>query len=160
MNNKQLWETYQVLTELESTKGMPLKFQYGLARLLEKIKGVIDALTKVRDSQVEGEEEYTQEKQEILHANSNLDERGQPKTKTNGQQVEYDIKDMKKLEKQIAALNKKNEKTLEKMLDRQKQFIKLLEDDADLEKWEISVENLPVKDGASMLTVEKQNENT
>jgi len=78
MKNSVLIETYTVLSQLESAKGLPFKFTYALARLRDRMERVVIFLEKLRVHAVPGQIEYFAERTKTLIALAEKDQDGNP----------------------------------------------------------------------------------
>jgi hypothetical protein len=154
MKNRTVIETYQVLAPLDDQKGLPIKFEYAMAKILTALDNEVKALNKVEISPVEGQEEFETAKKEVLNTFLTLDEKGQPKTQETVRGLEYVIENKVAFEKEMDLVTVEFEATIELMNLRAAAFQGLLDEESAFEPYLINVNSLPVdKEGASMITV-------
>ena len=113
MKNSEAINTFNVLSQLNDEKGLPIKFSYGLVKLLGRLKKVTEVLQAVQNKQLEGQAEYDTERTKLLIDSSDKDKAGSPIIVDNNRGSNYKITNMVKFNKQIEKLNKKYKELLD-----------------------------------------------
>jgi hypothetical protein len=154
MDNREAIETFNVISQLDGERGMPIKFEYGLARLRNNLKSVVTTLQELQSAKIDGQDEYQEARAALLKSHAVKDEEGVPKTKPAPNGVEYVIGDQVSFKAALADLNKEHQLTIDAIDFRAQEFDELLKAEADFEPYLINCKYLPTdKDGASKLTV-------
>jgi len=151
MKNQTAIDTYNVLSQLNSERGMPLKFEYAVVKIIQRLEAVVKGIQAVSSKKIDGQEEYDQERIKLLISASSKDEKGNPII-LNGSN--YKIEDQADFNKKIEKLNKKHEALLDAVKARNEEIEELLDSDAeDFEPYMVNVKYLPVKDGSCRLSI-------
>ena len=131
MKNSVLIETYTVLSQLESAKGLPFKFTYALARLRDRMERVVIFLEKLRVHAVPGQIEYFAERTKTLIALAEKDQDGNPVTKVGPNGNEYVVEDRIQLKEALTELAEKHTKTIDAIKEKEHSFAELLEEEVE-----------------------------
>lgn len=155
LTNAEAIQTSTVLLPLNNERGMSLKFEYGIVKILGRLEGPVDKINAMQDKLLEGQEEYIKARDKLLRASATKDENGKPITQQIGTRISYDIADMPAHEKKMKKLDEKHPdyiKLREVRDEEVKEFLAAEVD--DFEPWEIKAECLPVdKEGNCRLTI-------
>jgi len=153
LTTKEAIETYNVLSQLNDQKGLPLKFEYGVVKLVNRLEKAVKPMQVLSEKKIEGQTEYNEERVKLLKLVADKDENGNPISKATANGEEYQITDRALFINKLAKLDKKHADTLKALADRQEALKELLDSLVeDFEPYIIHVKNLPVKDGMSMIT--------
>ena len=155
MKNQMAIETFNILSQVNSEKGYPVKFEYGLARLLNKLEPVVKSLNAVQTAKIDGQEAYDTGRQALLTKHAKKDEEGNPTIRPSAQGTEYVIEDYSKFNAQMEKLKTKHADVLVAIESRQDEIKELLEKDVeDFEPYKIKIKTLPLTEkGECRLTV-------
>jgi len=154
MKNQEILNTYNTLAPLGDQKGMPVKFEYGLARILDRLEEATNPLQKLQETPVEGQEEYVKARNQLLEGHAQKDENDQPQHRTIGGQTEYVIKDLPALRRAQAELDEDYSGVLADMTERREEVSEFLREECvDFEPYIIQITNLPIKEGQLGITV-------
>jgi hypothetical protein len=147
MNNQQAIETFNILSQVNNEKGYPVKFMYGLARLINKLEPIVKSLNAVQSAPIEGQQEYNDQKQKVLQKHAKKDEGGKAKIMQTPSGQEYMIEDMAAFNKRMELLDKEYADTLTAVKKRVEEYKELLEKDVeDFEPYMIKIKTLPLTD--------------
>lgn len=148
MDNRTAIETYNVLGQLDGERGFPIKFEYGLAKILARFEPIIVALQKTQAKKIDGQEAYEAAKTTILEEVSEKDDNGKPITTRVGQGMEYSIKDWDVLNKRMAGLAEEHAEVIAALKVRAEDFEALLDEDCkELDPYKIQIKHLPITKG-------------
>jgi hypothetical protein len=145
MNNKKAIETFNILSQLDNEKNLPIKFDYGLAKIITSLEPIVKDLQKLTNKKVEGQKEYETEKNHIFEEMAEKDENGKPKHKQVKNGIEYKIKDLVALNTKLNELADKYSDTVNNMRERIQDYNNLLDQEIeDFKPYKINIKYLPV----------------
>lgn len=155
MKNSEAVKTFHVLSQLNDVKGLPIKFAYGLVKLLSCLEKVNKMLHTAKNAHIQGQAAYDTERTALLVKSSDKDDVGKPIIIDNGRGGwNYKIDDMTTFEGKLKKLNEEHEEFLDALTFRNTEIEELLDTEVkDLDPYRINVVYLPVdKDGCSRIT--------
>lgn len=136
MTKQEIINLYNNLNTLGDLRGV--KFSYGVARNIQKLKQEVDAFQLVSKPS----EEYSvfdNERIELAKSHSKKDDKGEPVVVGN----EFQIEDEKKFNKELDALRKKHKSAIEAREKQIEEVTALLEEESTVELHKIKIEDVP-----------------
>jgi hypothetical protein len=156
MDNKTIIETFNILSQLDGERGMPVKFEYALCKIRSCLEPTVKALQTIQTAPIDGQAEYDEAKLAILTKMAEKDENGQPITQQTPSGMEYAIRNRVELAERISELNDEYSVLIKELKARQLDMESLLEmEDNEFNPYLVHVRYLPVKDGLCTLTVQQ-----
>jgi hypothetical protein len=155
MDNRNAIESFNIFKGIENEKNFPLKFEYGLGRLINGLEPIVKALDKLRTKKIEGQQEYEDAKQALIKETADKNDAGRPIQKQGPSGMEYVVSDFAALDAGLEALKEKHAEAIASIEKRVEEFSNLLEEDVeDFKPYKINVKYLPVdSDGNCKLSV-------
>lgn len=154
MNNRRVLETFNVLRQIDNERNLPIKFDYGLGKIITELEPIVNNLQKVSEKKIEGQEEYEKDRNHIYSELADKDVDGLPIRRQVQNGFEYEIKDWITLDAKVKELKKKNIDVVEAMEARVIEYTDLLNQELEgFKPYLINIKNLPVdKEGKSQLS--------
>jgi len=155
MKNKTAIETFNVLSQLNEEKGMPIKFEYGVVKLLARLEKVVKCIQDVSTKKIDGQEEYDTERVKLLENAASKAKDGTPILIQDGLgNSSYKIEDSAAMAQELKKLQEKHKDVLSAVTSRNVEIEELLDSEVeDFEPYMINIKYLPVKEGLSQLSV-------
>jgi hypothetical protein len=145
MKNKEVLAALGVMRELSRVNGLPIKFVYFLARNVPILETVEDAISKIQETRLAGQDEMEASKREILEDYAERDEQDKPITKPNkfGHE-EYQIADWESFNAAMENFKERYKGVLNSLNKRNDEIFDLLEEESAIEVYTIDMSQLPV----------------
>jgi hypothetical protein len=150
MINKTAIESLNIFKGIENEKGMPLKFEYGLGRVINGLEPIVKALDKIRVKKIEGQQEYEDAKRIVIEIHAIKDDAGVLIQKPGPQGPEYDFLDRPALNLALRGVNELHLDAIAAISARVEEFTDLLEQEMDgPDLYKINIKYLPVDDAGN-----------